>query len=295
MQVLREEFQRRKFGFTGVKAERICMSQWRMPVALYILYRFILMVYVIFWLGYVSHFHGNPPQAWGTYLTNWTYTLLAIYLTWHFLSAVVFHVQALRNPGPTLLGSCCAQPNPDNHQRVFVEIDSSVRENTDYEYIAGGENTSRLEGAAERQPPWYVCITWILFSAVSSGGFMVTIVFFSFLYPYMDNVNGIDLENLQVHLLNSVIIFLEHIVTGAPYRLLHFVYPFLYGLIYMTFSLIYWAIDNHHVMYPILDWSRPWPTVGIVFLIGFVLLPLFHTFFFLVYKTKMAVYRCLSV
>ncbi|KAK7482771.1 hypothetical protein BaRGS_00025937 [Batillaria attramentaria] len=295
-QVLREELQWRRIGFDGVKAERFCLSQWRIPAVIYLLYRFVLMAYVIFWLGYTSHFHSNPPQVWEAYLTNWTYTLLAVFLTCHFLAAIVFHVQVRLRPGPpSPLRSCFGRPNPEVHRRLFVESESNVQENSEYEYgsDAESENSSLLQGRVVCRPPWYMCVVWVLFSAVSSGGVMVTMVFFTFLYPSLKGADGIGLENLQVHLLNSVIIVLEHIVTGVPFRLLHVIYPFLYGLTYMIFSVIYWAVDHDHVMYPILDWNKPGPTTGYVLMIGFVIIPVFHTCFFLIYKAKLALYRCL--
>ncbi|PVD24415.1 hypothetical protein C0Q70_14897 [Pomacea canaliculata] len=48
---LRKEFRLRNFGFSGVKKERFCMPIWQVPFVFYLIYRFVLMVYVIFWLG----------------------------------------------------------------------------------------------------------------------------------------------------------------------------------------------------------------------------------------------------
>ena len=270
--------------------------QWRLPVGVYLGYRLALMVYALFWLGYITSFHGNPPQAWGAYLTNWTYVMLNIYLVAHFLAALTHHALALssrRNAGRA--GSyCCGRPSADTHELMFVEVESDVQRSASYEDIPGSVSPGPTHTEVEifSRPPWYICVVWVLFNVISTAALMVTIVFFVFLFPLLSDYPSINLENLQVHLINSVIVVVEHLVTAVPYRLLHVLWPFLYGVLYMFFSVVYWAGDHSRVIYPnILDWNQAGTTVGYVLMIGFFIIPLLHFVFFLCHKAKMAIYR----
>lgn len=290
---LREEFRLKMFGFSGVKAERFCYFQWRMPVAVYMLYRLVMMVYGLFWLIYTSRLHGDPPQSRGAYLTIWTYVLLNIYLIAHFLAATLHHVitmyhrQNMIHPGNYLF----RRPSTTAHTHMFMGQSHGSVNVGDYEALPGSEGVGEEEVVVL---PWYLWPVWILFNVVSAAAVMVTIVFFIFLFPGLPSYPRISLENLQEHLLNSVIIVIEHLVSATPYRLLHVVYPFIYGLIYVFFSVAYWAVDHKHVMYPILDWNKPGPTMGYVLMIGFVFIPILHSLFFAVHKLKMAIHRCVS-
>lgn len=260
--------------------------QWRIPVSVYLAYRFILMAYVICWLVYNRCVDIHTPQAWGAYLTNWTYSLLVLYLSSHCLAAYFFHISLLCHQ-QNYWNTCCRCASTEEHTELFVE---PVNRNDELEPLLHLQNNDQSASTSSNniRPPWYLCIVWVLFCVVSSSAVLVSIVFFGFLYPNMDSTTGISLENLQVHLLNSVIIILEHCITAVPYRLLHVVYPFFYGCLYALFSIIYWSIDHSHVMYPhFLDWSHPGLAAVYVLLLGFVFFPLLHFLFFLVYKIKM--------
>ena len=268
--------------------------QWRLPVGVYLGYRLVLMVYGLFWLGYITSYRGNPPQAWGAYLTNWTYVMLNLYLVSHFLAALAHHLLTRQNSTGRLGSHCCSRPSPDTHSLMFMEAGSSMRNSSSYEDIPGSEipRPTHVEFEMPFCPPWYICVVWVLFNIVSTAALMVTIVFFLFLFPMFSDYPNIDLENLQVHLLNSVIIVIEHLVSGIPCRLLHVIWPFLYGIIYMSFSIIYWAGDHSRVMYPnILDWNQAGTTVGYVLMIGFVIIPSLHGIYFVLHKAKMAIYQ----
>ncbi|KAL8600104.1 hypothetical protein ACOMHN_009711 [Nucella lapillus] len=289
---LREEFRLKMFGFSGVRAERFCYFQWRLPVAVYMVYRLVVMVYGLFWLIFASVRHGKTPQGWGAYLTVWTYTMLNIYLIAHFLASTLHHLITMYQRHH-IMRPCSylfQRPSTTAHAHMFLGHGHGRVSMGDYEALPGSEGMMG-EGEEVAVLPWYLWPVWMLFSIVSSAALMVTIVFFVFLFPGLPSYPRIGLENLQEHLLNSIIIVIEHLLSAAPYRLLHMVYPFVYGLIYMCFSLFYWMDDHRHVMYPILDWNKPGPTVGYVLMVGFVFIPVLHTFFFAVHKVKMAIHR----
>ncbi|KAK7482790.1 hypothetical protein BaRGS_00025956 [Batillaria attramentaria] len=295
VEILRREFKRKNLGFTGVREERFCASQWRWPGWVYLTYRLVLAFYLLFWLGYTSgNFHGGKRGSgwtWGAALTNWTYALLAVYATWHLIATIIHYTQVTVNPpeSSSESSSCWRRPSEDFHNALFTELNEGLYERVTEE--AGGRGTSTTS-ARDRldtsRPAWYLCVVWILYSAVSSFAVIVTVVYFAVLHDWTE---VIDVSNLQVHAFNSLLVFLEHSVSAIPYRLLHVVYPLLYGLLYLLFSLYYWTTDHRKVVYPILDWNKPWIIAVCIISIGFVLLPLCHGFYFLLYKGRMALYR----
>ena len=91
-----------------------------------------------------------------------------------------------------------------------------------------------------------------------------------------------------------MLVLLEHSVSAVPTRLLNVVNPILYCIIYTVFSIVFWEMDHTHVMYPILDWSKPGATTGVIVIVGFVVIPLIHFGFYGLYRLRMKIYKMVS-
>ena len=81
------------------------------------------------------------------------------------------------------------------------------------------------------------------------------------------------------HLFNSVYIVVDLFVTAMPVRLFHFVYPMIYAIVYIIFSVIYWAADGVNqngfdYIYEPLDWDSPGTAALYSLLASFVGVPL---------------------
>ncbi|XP_059169687.1 protein rolling stone-like [Physella acuta] len=281
----REEFSFRKFGFQDIAIERFCIFQWRAPGAIYVFYRLVLAVYTNVWLTLKAI---NPnvdtyfPLPWGAYLTNWTYILLTIYFTVHAIVTIVVYA-ICRGSGLPFLHRRCSV----DHWRLFHEVNQSAG----YEIISGQEEQRESVYTIRNSIPWYMGLVWLLFSAASVATINDTFVFWAILVPG-SKFGTLNTDNEQMHLVNCVLVALEHAVTAIPIRLLHVIYPIMYGFVYVFFSIFYW-VDNHdHVMYPILEWGNLGPTIGYVFLIGFVIIPVVHICFYILYRLKIALFRC---
>lgn len=78
-----------------------------------------------------------------------------------------------------------------------------------------------------------------------------------------------------VHGMNSIAMLLELLVVLHPMYILHVIYSLLIGLIYLIFTLIYYAAggtDKHgnSYIYKILNWDNPGATMIIV--VGIIVL-----------------------
>ncbi|XP_041347473.1 protein rolling stone-like [Gigantopelta aegis] len=283
---LREEFRVKKFLFSGVHTGRFYNFHWRLPPFIFLLYRLCLAIYVDFWLIYFGRLHTSKsttsehgPQPWSCYLTVWTYTVLALFLT---IYAVIVLMYYLFHPS-TLFQA----PSQEYHANLFHELSSSDGyRQLGYEQIMDDDYEMEIQPLSNMLP-WYLKLVWILQNIVFVAAVIVTMVFFVFLLPQMKGVSGISLENLQLHALNTVIVVVESLVSAVPHRLLHIVYCALYALVYVLFSVFYWVPDHAHVMYPnVLDWNQPAHTVGMICLIAFVFFPLLQMLYHLIYRLK---------
>ncbi|XP_033745877.1 protein rolling stone-like [Pecten maximus] len=298
---IRNEFRSKKLWLSDVHPARFSMFQWRLPPIVYLLYRLLIAVYADTWLIYTaveygSVVTGSGVYSWPVYLTNWTYTMLCLYLTLHALTSLIFLCTR-----PTVLWR---RLSVREHRALFKELDVYPSLWGDaYEQIPSHDDEDRELSYGETSTrtnlmPAYFKLVWILFNIASSCSIMVTLVFFIFLWPQMDTNNEpIDLDNLQLHGINSVIVFVECLLTAAPVHLLHYVYPLIYGIVYIIFTAIFYGAGNKDPIYPnVLDWNsdKVGQTMIMVVVVGFVILPLLQLFFFIIYKVKMWLFSWVS-
>ena len=239
-----------------------CIFQWRAPVAVVLLYRFILAGYCTGWLVYTSTL-DNPLPINSTskngsesdyvdipiyaFLTQWTYLVLTLYLMLHFIVCVMYVCKRG--------GSMFKSLTSENHRRMFNELQvqpSLWGSSREYEVVHGTNSDEDMSDAITQNSSYgqrLINLTWIFYNIASNACFMVTIIFWAMLYPlFADQLSwwGLFL-NIQLHGITSIIIVIEHLLSAVPWRLLHFIYPFIYGLIYVVFSGIYYAMDHRHI------------------------------------------------
>lgn len=281
MDVCKQQFKLHKFGLHYFREEVFYLSQWNWPPVVYVIYRLVLAGYVLGWLIYemigVEMPGGHEgPYPWPVWLTNWTYLLLAIHLTLAALITILHSVKRWR--------ACCHKIEDDIE---FLYYEENQEQST--------QSLVRRESYEERDPevnivtpgsiPWYMKLSWILHSMVNCNALLVTIMYWAALYPSIGHTNIVD---VNLHGVNSVIVMLDTAITAHPVRLLHVIYPVIYGLAYVIFSIIYWSVDHTHVMYPgVLDWNNAGKTTGIVLAIGFALLPLLQSMHFGIHRFKL--------
>ncbi|XP_068139993.1 protein rolling stone-like [Drosophila tropicalis] len=97
--------------------------------------------------------------------------------------------------------------------------------------------------------------------------FMITLVFWSAVYPSLPDDMGDDVYSFLEHASNSVLMLLDLFMVAYPARLMHLIYPVIVLTIYCLFSLIYYCtggtdILGNHFIYEILDWEKPGLAIG---------------------------------
>ena len=141
---------------------------------------------------------------------------------------------------------------------------------------------------------FYLCIFFILM--LPSALLQVTLIYFPFLLPLAMKENpefAASPLDINIHGVNSIIMLLDNFFTAIPVRLLHVIYPIIYGAIYVIFSAIYFAFDpENHVVYPgLLDWRSPGVTIAVIVVVVGVLLPLIQLAWYGWYRLRLWTFR----
>ena len=135
-------------------------------------------------------------------------------------------------------------------------------------------------------------IQWCIYNVAFPAAILVTIIYWSVLYPMRVNYNNFQTGFLDIslHGLNTVLIIIEQYLSSIPSRVLHVYQPMIYAALYMVCSGVLWS-QTGIVLYPyVLDWERPAITTGVM--CGFVLyLIVAQLVLFLIYRARKKVCR----
>ena len=95
-----------------------------------------------------------------------------------------------------------------------------------------------------------------------------------------------------MHGANTIMLVFDLALSARPVRLLHFIYPLGYGILYIIVNTIYWSTDKtNNVLYPgVIDPNHPGPTTGVVIGLAVLVIPLFQLANYGLYKLKLYLY-----
>lgn len=270
-----------RIGFRDVNSLHFVLSQWRLPPILYIIYRLCLPLYTnICFIRKIGSWqmdsdandsaqnitgggHNHSIHPWWAYFTYWTYLMLCIYMTWHFVFTLV---HLCIQPLPLNLFNC---PDEELHRRLLRPVNG-------VHHI--------------RHVCWYFKISWVLFSVATVGSLLVSVNFFVLLWP---SYNQSSQEmNCQFHVMNSVIVLFEFALTAIPLRFWHVTYVLLYGIAYFIFTASYYSAGNTTPIYShVVDWSNPAQTIRCALSPILWLTLILHIISFGIYKGKIFLYE----
>ena len=147
----------------------------------------------------------------------------------------------------------------------------------------------------ENRLPWYLKLAWVLWNIVFVHAIFVTVVYFGVIYERVQKrlgYPGIQFDDLNIHGINTVFVILDTVIGAMPVRLFHVIYPAMYGIVYIVFSVIFWSVDHSNVIYRILlDWNNADVTIGVVILISVVIVPVLQCFHFALYQLRLFAYK----
>ena len=170
-----------------------------------------------------------------------------------------------------------------------MEPDDENAESTDAALPAATE-VSRQEDALRFQHK----LLWLLYIISANAGLLVTVGYWTVLY---EDDEPVDANNITKHALNSVFMLIDTMLCSIPVRLFHFIYPLLYIIIYLGFTVVYWVLGGTNIqgqpyIYELLDYNNYEASTGC--LVGFFLLvvqPVLQLILFGFVKLRDLLYR----
>ncbi|XP_062618147.1 uncharacterized protein LOC134279758, partial [Saccostrea cucullata] len=272
---LREEFRLWKLGFKYPHPEHFYTCQWRWPAWVYITIRVFLSVYTAGAL--IAIFAMEPSYTILRFLTIWTNLVLTLHFIVTAIITIYHHFQ--RNKTVT---------NKKQH-----ECDCTSRENPGF---VDEENPKPKEDQkrGSKNPgnelhdniTWYMKLSWLLSDIVHMFSIIVTIIYFSAIYPTLTVTESQLFNDLNVHAFNTLFVLIDIAICARPVRFLHLLYPIVYGLVYTAFSVVLYAASGT-VIYNVLDYNQPlYPSITVPGLC-FIVIPLLQLAFFGIYVLKL--------
>jgi hypothetical protein len=212
------------------------------------------------WTIYSGIYYRAHGALWFVWLTNWGYFCVTLY----FILATVV----------TLLYHC-----KEKHQtHVVMEMKD----------VFDGERSNPQPVASENEipPRWHHKAIWVLYNFSANNAVLITCLYWGLIF------NGTtDALDVSTHLLNTVFVLIEVFLSSIPIHLLHVVYSSCFVVVYMLFTVIYWAAGGTVIgkpyVYPYIDYeSKPGLAVGLFCGCLFVGGPICQLFFFGLYKLR---------
>lgn len=235
----------------------------------------------------------DTRRPWYVFLTLWSFTVLTIHLVLAAILAFVFTFRKTKEKNSFELEDSSGIQNAsyreteeDDESKVGVYSIQQIPELTvDIKPSSYSADTEEEEDA---NLPWYFQLSWLLSDIITPVAPIVTLIFFGALYTGFE----LDIFNINTHALNSVLVFLDQVISARPIRLLHVVAPIVFGIVYGIFNFIFWTSDHkEHLLYPgVIDWSDPGQTILNMSVLAFVLVPVMVVFWFLFYRLKLKIY-----
>ncbi|XP_046339646.2 protein rolling stone-like isoform X1 [Haliotis rufescens] len=269
--------------------EPFTKSQWRWcsPIALAMLYG-IMTIYTL--NGFILWCKSaDLKYDVGVFLTTWSYCTVFLHFLLSAIIVCTHHVSAYYQR---------SRPSTAIKNRRGSDVFSKQDGSPDTNDILHEDTSNSSESNTSTDTRWRIVkrvtisISWISTNIVFVFVIVVTAVYYTAMCP--KDVTCGRYFNINVHALNTVFIIVDVVISGRPVRMCHVVYPFIFGFIYVMFSVFFWASDHTHVIYRVvLNWNKPGMTAGVLIgaSIGIVLL---HALHLGIYKLKLYVHKRVS-
>ncbi|CAG5134972.1 unnamed protein product [Candidula unifasciata] len=146
----------------------------------------------------------------------------------------------------------------------------------------------KKEDMVEENIQWYLKVLWLLTTFGFDSAILVTALYWTLVF------DGAIKTFLTVatHAINSVYVLMDIFLIAAPVRLLHIVYPIMYGLAYTLFTFMYHIYGGTNkksepFIYKPLDWSKLHSALTVSLGSVFVGVPAVHLLQFGLYALRL--------
>ena len=158
-------------------------------------------------------------------------------------------------------------------------------------------NSLDSETKLSNGPAWTEKLHWLLFTLGNEAAVSIVILFWVLFHNTQEQELLFNPISLHIHLINGIFAIIDLWLVSIPVCLTHAVYIMLFGLAYVVFTGIYYALNGtdpggHSYIYPMLDYkSNPGAAAGLALGCVFAYLFLIHLVFFALYLIRSHVSR----
>ncbi|KXJ25437.1 protein rolling stone [Exaiptasia diaphana] len=274
---MKQEFKLRNYRLDYPDISVFTTSPWCSPL-IFIVYRCVMALYTTIWsiLGVILRL--NDGAKWLIFLTNWSYTFLNVHFIISFILSAYYHYVYTKRR----VLACDQNANEEPDKQEMQEIEGQLQNDGNPD-----KPDSKL-----RHPRMLILTckaSWAIYNVAANIAFLVTAMYWAFDYVPGQYVDG---SNANAHAVNSVLVIIDVMVCNVPFRIFHLIYPLIYGIVYTSFTVIYWAAGgtNHKgksYIYAILDYEN---NAGLAFLMAamfvFLAVPISQFLVYCLYRIR---------
>ncbi|KAK5639066.1 hypothetical protein RI129_011558 [Pyrocoelia pectoralis] len=275
LELWKKKFTAAQYSMEYHRPTAFVLSQWQtssQPSLLYLIYKWAITIFfIVSWvISIIDIPHLNEPNfnhaKWLIYLTNWGFTMCMIQSILSTAMVTVCYSIARQDSGKIIVAALISK---------MIILVSETSKFQDHKIL-------RLYK-----------VYWVTNIIATDTAFGITIVYWSLLYNA--NLMSPNATNIIVHVFNSVIMMVELCLAMHPVRLIHFYWSFIFGCLYVIFTVIYYfsggtGKNNSPAIYPILNWSKAEKTT-VVCVIVCLFVVFLHVVTYCIFKLRKTIHK----
>ena len=125
---------------------------------------------------------------------------------------------------------------------------------------------------------------WVIRNIVSTSTLVSVVIYWSYLHSHnqkLDQMNLLNYITIDSNGINLFLIMIDLLASNTPFRLLHFIHPLIFTILYIIFNYLYSTTVSN--VYSQIDWeASPLQAIG-MFSIVLVLVVVAHLMLFLLH------------
>ena len=138
---------------------------------------------------------------------------------------------------------------------------------------------------------WFHEALWVIYNIAAVAAILVTLAFWILIYSPSSG-DDVTFFGITFHVINSLVVIGDTMLSSVPVRLFHVVYPMLYSIAYILFTVIYWGSGGTNpfgmpYIYPQTDYAgRPVFSAVSQLCLVFIGLPLCQSIVFCFFRLR---------
>ena len=206
-------------------------------------------------------------DKWYIWLSMWSFLLIALYFVCATIVTAIHYKRERKerahghhardektNDEENFAGTADFNRNSNDRCKQSYELETKdLSDGGDAVFIAHASEASRAIPMA-----WFHEALWAIYNMSAVASILVTL---SFWLLRFDSSNKVSAASVIFHGLTAIVMVVDTMLSSIPVRLFHAIYPMLYCIAYIIFTLIYWAAGGTNsfglpYIYPQTDYMR---------------------------------------